>query len=179
LFNNKIPNYKTQAAFYTLIELYNLASTPDPESIISNKITILEHLTTADIKKEKVREDIIEEFKQEDKDIRILAYRTVLEKFNDKYDSLNNHQKAILKELINSIDNTPRLKEFYLSKSQEIKNELISLNKSTKDQVTKIKIDEIISLIKPLDKNHRVNDNNLIDLLQYCDLLNELETANA
>jgi hypothetical protein len=102
-----------------------------------------------------------------------------VEKFNGKYNELNSHQKLILKELINSIDNTPRLKEFYISKSKEIKKELTTLNNKTKDPVTKIKINEIASLIKPVDKNYKVTDNDLVDLLQYCDLLTELETVNA
>ena len=32
--------------------------------------------------------------------------------------------------------------------------------------------------MKPLDKNVKVSDNDLINLLQYCDLVNELELAN-
>ncbi len=178
-FNHKLPNYKIQAAFYTLMEIYNNVPNVNPENIITNKVTILEHLTAAPIVESKVRETVLEEFRKEDKDTRILAYRVILEKFNTKYDELNTHQKSILKELINSIDNTPRLKEFYITKSNEIKNELISLNKQTKDQVTKIKISEIISLIKPADKNYKVTDNDLVDLLQYCDLLTELEVVNA
>jgi hypothetical protein len=178
-FNHKLPNYKIQAAFYTLMEIYNNVPNINPESIITNKVTILEHLTAAPIVESKVRETVLEEFRKEDKDTRILAYRVILEKFNTKYDELNPHQKSILKELINSIDNTPRLKEFYISKSNEIKNELTSLNKKTKDPVTKIKISEIISLIKPVDKNYKITDNDLVDLLQYCDLLTELEVVNA
>jgi len=178
-FNHKLPNYKIQAAFYTLMEIYNNVPNVNPENIITNKVTILEHLTAAPIVESKVRETVLEEFRKEDKDTRILAYRVILEKFNTKYDELNTHQKSILKELINSIDNTPRLKEFYITKSNEIKNELISLNKQTKDPVTKIKISEIISLIKPADKNYKVTDNDLVDLLQYCDLLTELEVVNA
>jgi hypothetical protein len=177
-FNHKLPNYKIQAAFYTLMEIYNSDSGINPENIITNKVTILEHLTAAPIIESKVRENVIEEFIKEDKDTRILAYRVILEKFNEKYDDLNKHQKSILKELINSIDNTPQLKEFYTSKSPEIKNELSKLNKSTKDLVTKIKIDEIVSLIKPVTKTTKVTDNDLINLLQYCDLLTELEVAN-
>jgi hypothetical protein len=92
---------------------------------------------------------------------------------------LNIHQKTILKELINSIDNTPRLKEFYTLKSEEIKIELKKLNRKTKDPITKIKLNEVISMIKPLEKNHRVTDNDLVNLLQFCDLLTELEVANA
>jgi len=178
-FNHKLPNYKIQAAFYTLMEMYNNVSSANPENIITNKVTILEHLTAAPIVESKVRETVLEEFSKEDKDTRILAYRVILEKFNEKYGDLNHHQKSILKELINSIDNTPRLKEFYISKSGEIKKELVSLNKKTKDPVTQIKINEIISLLKPVDKTHKVTDNDLVDLLQYCDLLTELEVVNA
>jgi hypothetical protein len=176
-FNHRLPNYKIQAAFYNLVEIINTPTNPTPENIINNKITILEHLTAAPIEEKKIRENILEELNH-DKDTRILAYRIIMEKFNTKYDDLNLHQKSILKELITSIDNTPKLKEFYISKSNEIKNDLKILNTQTKDPATKIKINEIISLIKPLNKNSRVTDENLINLLQYCDLLNELETAN-
>ena len=42
----------------------------------------------------------------------------------DIEDQENEGQKEILRELINSIDNTPRLKEFYNSKVNEIQSEL-------------------------------------------------------
>jgi hypothetical protein len=161
------------------LEIYNNETPMDPEYIITNKVTILEHLTAANITEKKVRDNVLEEFNKADKDTRTLAYRIILEKFNGKYENLNGHQKSILKELINSIDNSPRLKEFYISKSQEIKNDLLKLNKSTKDPVTKIKINEVVSLIKPLDKTHKVTDDDLVNLLQYCDLVNELEVTNA
>ena len=63
-------------------------------------------------------------------------------------------------------------------KINEIKTELKILNKKTKNPVTKIKINEIISLIQPPAKNMKLTDDNLVDLLQYCDLINELETVN-
>ena len=177
-FNHRLPNYKIQAAFYTLLEAYSIDADFNPTVIINNKVTILEHLTAATITEKQVRDTVLEDYKNSDKDTRSLTYRIILEKFNGKYDDLNNHQKSILKELINSIDNTPRLKEFYSSKSDEIKKDLIVLNKKTTDPVTKIKINEVVSLIKPLDKNAKVTDNDLVNLLQYCDLLTELETAN-
>ena len=101
-----------------------------------------------------------------------------MEKFNDKYNDLSINQKIILKEYINSVDNTPRLKEFYTNKINEIKTELTQLNQKTNNPVTKIKINEIISLIQPPIKNAKLTDNDLVDLLQYCDLINELETVN-
>jgi hypothetical protein len=177
-FNHKLPHYKVHAAFFTLLEIYNSPKVTNPEYIIDNKMTILEHLTAAKIKEEEVRDNILNEFKKEDKDIRSLTYRISLEKFNGKYDELNGNQKEILKELLYSIDNKPRLKEFYLSKTSQLKKELQILNEKVTDKVTKIKVNEIISLITPSSKNPRITDNHLINLLQYCDLVKELELAN-
>ena len=92
--------------------------------------------------------------------------------------SLHQNQKLILKEYITSVDNTSRLKEFYTNKIIEIKEELLALNKKTENKVTKIKINEIISIINPPAKNAKITDNDLVDLLQYYDLINELETVN-
>ena len=176
-FNHKLPNYKVYAAFYTLLEINN-AQNSNPDQIITNKVTILEHLTAAQITESKVKDDVMDEFEKADKDVRFLAYKMVLENFNTKYDELHHKQKLILKEYITSVDNTSRLKEFYTNKVNEIKEELTSLNKQTKNQVTKIKINEIISLVTPPAKNAKITDNDLVDLLQYYDLINELETVN-
>jgi hypothetical protein len=177
-FNHKLPNYKVYAAFYTLLEITHSQLPINPEQTISNKVTILEHLTAAQIKENAVRDEVLEEIENADRDVKFLTYKILMEKFNNKYDDLSINQKLILKEYINSVDNTPRLKEFYTSKINEIKTELKTLNKKTQNPVTKIKIDEIISVINPPAKNAKITDNDLVDLLQYCDLINELETVN-
>jgi hypothetical protein len=177
-FNHKLPNYKVFAAFYTLLEISNTPQNADPEQTINNKVTILEHLTAAQITEGTVRSEAMDEFLNADKDVRLIAYKNLLENFNSKYDTLHNNQKEILKEFITSVDNTSRLKEFYINKINEIKETLTSLNINTKNEVTKIKINEIINIITLPSKNAKINDDNLVDLLQYYDLINELETVN-
>ena len=177
-FNHKLPNYKVYAAFYTLLEISNSQITINPEQTITNKVTILEHLTAAQIKKSTIQDEVLNEIENSDKDVKFLAYKILMEKFNDKYNDLSLNQKLILKEYINSVDNTPRLKEFYTNKINEIKTELTKLNKKTNNPATKIKINEIITIIQPPAKNAKLTDNDLVDLLQYCDLINELETVN-
>jgi len=177
-FNHKLPNYKVYAAFYTLLEISNSQNSINPEQTITNKVTILEHLTAAQIKKSTIQDDVLNEIENSDRDVKFLAYKILMEKFNDKYNDLSINQKIILKEYINSVDNTPRLKEFYTNKINEIKTELTKLNSKTKNPATKIKINEIISIIQPPAKNAKLTDNDLVDLLQYCDLINELETVN-
>jgi hypothetical protein len=177
-FATKLPTYKTHAALYTLVEIYNSENLSNPDQIINNKIAILESLTTRAINKQKVEDDLMTEFQSYDKDLRILTYKVMLEKFNGKYASLNDNQKHVLKEFINSVDSTPKLKEFYNSKITEIKNELNSLSKKITDKVVKIKLNEVNNMLLPLGKTSQVGNDDLINLLQYYALLEELERAN-
>ena len=173
-FKTKLPNYKAHASLYTLIEIYNSENLSTPDQIIDNKMSLLEHLTSKDIKKQKVEDSVIEEFKSYDKDLRILTYKVMLEKFNGKYADLNDNQKIVLREFINSVDSTPRLKEFYNSKIEEIKSTLSELTKKVENKVTKIKLVEINNIIKPLGKVSSIGNNDLVNLLQYFELIEEL-----
>jgi hypothetical protein len=177
-FQTKLPNYKAYAALYTLVEIYNSEMLSNPDQIISNKIAILEGLTTKPISKKKVEDDLMVEFQSYDKDLRILTYRVLLEKFNGKYASLNNNQKTVLKEFINSIDSTPKLRDFYNTKITEIKSELNKFSKKTTEKVIQIKLNEVTKLLSPLGKTSNVGNDDLVNLLQYYELLEELTKVN-
>jgi len=177
-FKTKLPNYKAQAALYTLLEVYNSENLSNPSQIINNKIIILETLTTKPINKQKVEEDLITEFQSYDKDVRILTYRIMLEKFNGKYESLNENQKSVLKEFIHSIDSTPKLKEFYNNKITEIKSELSKLSKKVTEKAIQIKLNEVNNMLTPLGKLSKIDNDDLVNLLQYYALLEELNKTN-
>jgi len=176
-FKTKLPNYKAQAALFTILEVYNSENLSNPTQIIENKTVLLEYLTNSSINKDEVKENILEEFKNQDKDIRVLAYRVLLEKFNDKYADLNPHQKLVLKEFINSVDNTPNLREFYNTKITEIKNTLLTLNKGVTNKAIQIKVNEVVNILPNLGKTDKVNDDHLINLLQHYQLVEELEAV--
>jgi hypothetical protein len=176
LFQTKLPNYKAQASLYNLIEMHSSDNlSKNPKHIVENKLTILEYLTASTINKQKIETDIISEFKTYDKDVRILTYKILLEKFNDKYKDLSDNQKTILKEFINSADNSIQLKEIYNNKIGELKNSLSILNKKVTDSSVKIKLNEIINLLVEADKSSKIKDDNLVNLLQYCSLVEELQ----
>jgi hypothetical protein len=176
-FKTKLPNYKAQAAIFTLLEVYNSENLSNPNQIIENKTVLLEYLTNSNINKQEVKDNILEEFKNQDKDIRVLAYRVLLEKFNDKYADLNSNQKLVLKEFINSVDNTPKLREFYNTKITELKNTLLTLNKKVTNKAIQIKVNEVVNILPSLGKTDKVNDDHLINLLQHYQLVEELETV--
>jgi hypothetical protein len=176
-FKHKLPNYKSQAALYTLIEVYNNQESTNPEQVISNKITLLESLTKLPVKEKEIREDVLNEFKNYDKDLRLLTYQVLLEKFNGKYGSLNDSQKLVLREFINTVDNPTRLKEFYNQKIVEVKSQLSESIKNVSDKVTQIKLIEISSLITEADKNTKVSNDDIVNLLQYYSLVEELNNV--
>ena len=173
-FKHQVPNYKGYAAFYKLIEIYNSDKLSETNEIIDNKVTILECLTERPVSQKKVKQDLVEEFAKYDKDLRVLTYKVMLEKFNGKYANLNKGQKEVLKEFMNSIDNTPRLKEIYNTKINEVKKVLKLQAEKVKDGATRIKLLEVITLLKEIDKGTRISNDDLINLLQYYELTEEL-----
>jgi len=176
-FGSKIGNYKELASLYTLIEGVNSKQNINPSQLLDNKVTLLEFLTKQEVLEDS-KQSVLAEFATYDKDVRTLTYRILLEKFNNKYDLLNDEQKQILKEYINSVDSTPDLRNFYNVKINELKNSLQNITKEIKDKATQIKITEVTKFLVELSKTDKVGDNNLVDLLRYYQLVSEIKTAN-
>lgn len=177
-FKTKLPHYKTFAAFYMLTEIQNSDALVDTNLIVNNKMTILEHLSSNDIKEEKVEADVLQEFQSYDKDTRMLTYRILMENFNGKYTNLYNSQKEVLRQYINSVDSTPVLREFYNTEVSKIKESLTVLNKQVEDKAVQIKINEVVNLIEELDKTAKVTSDNIVNILQYLELVEELKAAH-
>ena len=177
-FKTKLPHYKAHAAYYMLAEVQNSKTIVDTNLIVNNKMTLLEHLSTAPISEEKVEAEVLREFQSYDKDTRMLTYRILMEKFNGKYDGLHSSQKEVLRQYVNSVDSTPVLKEFYNTEVSKIHTQLNELNAKVTDKAVQIKINEVSSLIEVLDKNAKVTSDNIVNILQYLGLVEELKIAH-
>jgi hypothetical protein len=147
-FRAKIDTYKIYASIYTLIENQLSKEFSDTKQLITNKLTLLEHITKESLTERKVASKVVEEFMKEDKEIRILAYKILVEKFNEKYSGLSTNQKDLLKEYINNISDTKRLRTYLNTKLLEVKTEITDLKKNTKDKVLQIKLNEVLNFIK-------------------------------
>ena len=99
-----------------------------------------------------------------------------MEKFNEKYSSLATNQRILLKEYVYNVSNSPKLKAFLNKEIEQVKLDIETLSEGA-DQVTKIKLTEIKNMIKPLCKKSSVHDDNIINLLNYYSLVNELKTV--
>lgn len=176
-FKAKIEAYKIYASIYTLIENQISKEFSDTKQLITNKLALLEHITKESLTERKVASKVVEEFMKEDKEIRVLAYKILVEKFNDKYSGLSEDQRDLLKEYINSISDTKRLRTYLNTKLLEVKTEITSLKATTKDRVLQIKLNEVLNFIKPMNPNESIKDEVLIGLMQYYQLISELKAT--
>jgi len=174
-FKAKIPTYKVYAAVYTIVETQLTSNYGNTSQLVASKLTLLEHVTKEGLAERKVASQAVEDFMKEDKEIRQLAYKILIEKFNTKYAALSEEQKSLLKEYINNISDTKQLREYLNQKLDEVKKELTALKEALADQVTKIKIAEVLNFIKPIEAKESVKDEVLIGLMQYYQLISELK----
>ena len=176
-FKAKIETYKVYASVYTLIENQLSSTMNDTKQIITNKLSLLEHITKESLTERKVASKVVEEFMKEDKEIRVLAYKILVERFNEKYSSLSREQRDLLKEYINNISDTKKLKTYLNTRLLEVKTEIIGFKETTKDKVLQIKLNEVLNFIKPIAVNESIKDEVLIGLMQYYQLISELKVT--
>lgn len=172
----KVRDYKPLAALYCLLEAQNSLDLINPQVLVDNKVTILEHLTTQKQDESDVKDTLIEEYSKYDKDLKLLVYKILLEKFNDKYKDLLPEQKNILREFITSVSSSTRLRKVVNEELTTIKASVDKLASKVKDEVIKIKLEEIAKTITPVKNTEKITDGHLVNLMQYYELVNELST---
>lgn len=173
-FKSKIDNYKTIASVYMLFEMYQSDSI-DPQNEVKFKFSIMEDIC-AGIKEAK-KDPVLEEYESFDKGTKALVYKLMVQKFNEKYSEFNASQKRLLKEYINSITTPETFKEYVNEELDKLKTKLTTLSKKVNDEVRKIKIQEVINIIKPVSQHKQVCDLDLENLLHYYELEKELENV--
>ena len=176
-FSAKVRDYKGLAALYCLLEAQNNTELVDPQIFVDNKTTILEHLTEEVHDKGDVRQSLIEEYSNYEKDLKLLTYKILLEKFNKKYATLMPEQKQILKEFITSVDSTTKLREFVNSALENVKLQLTELTEVVQDDIIKIKLNEVVENITPVSNKQKVDTETLAILMQYYELIKEIKQA--
>ena len=171
-FKAKVTDYKIMASIFNLLENKEAS----PISVVNSKVTLLEHITQKPTKEKK--NIVLENYNKQDKDTRLLTYKVLLEKFNDKYSGLQNNQKTLLKEYVNSVTNSPALKSYINQEIKAVKQSLTRYSKKVEDKAVVVKLNETKGMIKTLCKKSSVNDDNVINLLNYYELVNELKTIH-
>ena len=163
---SRVKNYKLQASIYKLFEATDFE---DPKDVVSNRYAIIDNiLSTKPVLKTKLV--------KEDKDIRLLASKIMIDKFNKKYSNLSKNQQKMLREYINSVTNTVTLKEYITTESQKLITEMTNLKSIVPNKILRIKLNEVTNLLKELSNRHIVKDKDVLTMLRYYELVKELKT---
>tara|TARA_Y100000401_G_scaffold20101_1_gene13414 strand:- start:124 stop:1011 length:888 start_codon:yes stop_codon:yes gene_type:complete len=176
LTSSKVKNYKLYASIYKLFEYSDVIS---PEQKTEAYFNLVEHITTQD-NMTNLSTTIGGASLPDDEDLRVLTYKTLLERFNQKYTKLSITQKKLLREYINNVSNTDSLKETLKQIVSELKKDLKTHSKNLKDKVVKIKMTEAIKSLDKFcgtDKNSRIKDSNVLQTMRYLELLKELKKS--
>lgn len=169
-FKTKVNNYKTLAAIYKMFE-YSVAD--NPVEAVNNRYTIIEHITRKEVKKENTLNEM-SHFINQDKEVRLLSYKILVDKFNEKYSNLSEGQKNLLRQYINTVSDGAELKTFINEEALSIQKELKRLSKKVDDTVVKIKLAEVTNLLNEVKDAKSIKDGHVLSLLRYHELIKEL-----
>jgi hypothetical protein len=159
------------------MEAHTSTEFTDPKLVIENRVTLLEFLTNKSIDKAVVKDQVLEEYSKQDKSTRMMIYKMVVENFNSKYTDLLPEQKTLLSEFIKNISNTVSLKEYVNNQIQNVKLELEVLTSKITDKKIQIKLSEVNNILNMIPKSENVSDDDVLNLMNYYELLHELRTA--
>jgi len=172
-----ISNYKTLASIYKVFESKRTDGY-DIKDIFNSKITLIENITSKPAQKTQPTDEkkLIETYKQQDKDLRLLTYKILVETFNKKYTNLDDSQKNLLKEYINNISNTTKFIDYVGKELPNIIAELNSIKLKLKDKVTQIKLSETISLLEKMKIGKNVSVSQVSSIMLSYELIKELKS---
>jgi hypothetical protein len=175
--SSPITNYKVLASIYKVFESKR-ENSYDIKDIFNSKITLIENITSKPSQLVKPTEDkkLIETYKQQDKDLRLLTYKILVETFNKKYTNLDDSQKNLLKEYINNITNTTKFKDYVGIELPKIVAELKSIKSKVEDKVTTIKLSETISVLEKMKMGKSVTDGQVSSIMLSYELIKELKS---
>lgn len=174
LAKGRVNNYKVLASIYMLFEH---KESPNIKRLSECKNVILEHSVIAG-KQETNKETIIESFSKQNKDVRLLTYKLIIDKFNKKYSVLAESQKQLLNQYITHVNDTDSLKEYINKVIPKIKRQLSGQKKHITDAVTKIKVEKLSEMLCNVESMKVIKESHILSLLRYFDLVDELKKAH-
>lgn len=171
-----VTNYRVLASIHKLFEAKK-SDISDVKDIFDSKLTLVEHISTSAPTLKQKEDKLFEDYKKQEKDLRLLTYKILVETFNKKYSNLNDSQKNLLREYINNVTNTTKFGEYYSNQLKSVVTELHSIHKSMEDKVTQIKLRETINVLKAQKIGKKVTDEQVSSLMMAYELIKEIKNV--
>ena len=174
-FKTNLSEYKLYASIYRVFEGVTVSRAAE---VVNSRYTIIEHLTKKKSNQLNESTNPVGDYLKQDEEVRLLAYKLMIDKFNEKYANLSARQRGILKEYINNISNTVSLKEFATKEAKLLQTQLKRFQPKVADKVTKIKLNEVGNMLDSFSKMRNIKEEHILSLLLYHELLKELKNVN-
>jgi hypothetical protein len=176
-----IHNYKLCASIYKVFEEAVTKQECDPREMYQARGCIVESMvenrTPTKLITEEDKKDVLKVYQEQNKEIKALAFKILVDSFNEKYNGLNDKQKVLIREYINNVSNTNSLRQYINAEIPLVKNRIDELKKSSvSNEVIKIKLDETMNQLDKISKGTLVKENHVTALLLSYELIKELET---
>jgi len=175
-FKNKLSTYKELASIYKLFELKIGNGELFPEEIIQCKDTLVDKIINIPHPKTDVQDIVFEEYRKQSADLKKLAYKILIEKFNEKYSSLDARQKNLLREFIYNSADVSSFRSYVNTQIDEVKSEISNSVKEIKDKNARIKVNGVLEHINKLKQTKGIiSDDHLVQLMKYFELNKEIQ----
>jgi hypothetical protein len=175
-FASPITNYKVLASIHKLFEAKKL-DVKNVKDVFDSRQTLVEHISKEKVNKQKNTDKLVETYKKQEEDVRLLTYKILVETFNKKYSKLNENQKGLLKNYINNVNNSSKFKDYYKKQLKEVIVIMTELFNQMNDKVTKIKLKETINVLKNQKILREVSDNQVSALMMAFELVKEIKNV--
>jgi len=168
-----VANYRVLASVHKIFEA-KIQDVTNVKDVFDAKITLVEHVSTNTASIKKIEDKLMETYKTQEKDLRLLTYKILVETFNTKYTNLNDDQKGLLREFINNVNNTSKFGEYYDTQLKKVVTELHKLHSEVNDKITKIKLKETINVLKTQKIGKKITDEQVSALMISYELIKEI-----
>lgn len=177
----KIPNYTMLASIYKTFvneivkdKSFTILNIQD---VATARFSIVEHLLKVqNVKKSDDSKNILlEEYRRESEELRLLAYKLAVDKFNDRYDNLNVKQKSLLREYINNVATENTFYEYISNEIPKLKGALIKKASNIQEKVLSIKLLEVANQLDTIGKVKEIKDNEVAALMIAYEILKEIQ----
>ena len=174
-----ISNYKLLASIYKVFEESVNTVVCDPREIFKARSCIVESIvatkTPTRVVTEEEKKDLVKIYQQQNEDVRLLAYKLLVDSFNEKYKGLDDKQKILIREYINNVSNTNSLRQYINAEVPEVRKQITELKNKVNNDVVKIKIDETLNQLDKITKGTLVKENQIMALMLSYELIKELK----
>ena len=175
--SSPVTNYKILASIHKLFE-GKKNDILDVKDVFNSKLTLVEHISSNSPTLKEKEDKLVEEYRKQEKDLRLLTYKILVETFNKKYTNLNDDQKDLLREYINNVNNTSKFNEYFEKELIKTITSLHEMYKGMKDKITKIKLKETINVLKKQKIGKKITDEQVSALMMSYELIKEINNVN-